>query len=174
MEIPINNFSYSSVNGPGYRFVIWVQGCKLNCKGCFNPETHSYNGSISVDIKNIALEINSNPLIVGITITGGEPLDYSIELIELMKLIKPSLTSIIYTGYTVKEIVKKVNKVKLIKSVDLVLAGRYNSKLEHPYIGKKIINITGRVDYNYFMPKTKIEYSINQDKVTKKGIFKTT
>jgi len=173
MLLPINNTSYSTVNGPGYRYVLWVQGCKLNCKDCFNPETHSYNVATIMDIKNIASEINSNPLIDGITISGGEPLDYSIELICLLKLIKQSLTTIIFTGYTIKEIAKDSVKLKLIKNVDLVLSGRFNNKLEHPYLGKKIMNVTGRVDYNYFLPKTIIEYSIDQNKVTKTGIFKT-
>ena len=173
MLLPLNNTSYSTVNGPGYRFVLWVQGCKLNCKGCFNPETHSYLSATSNNIESIASEINSNPLIDGVTISGGEPLDYAIELIELMKMIKPSLTSVIFTGYTIKEIVKDVNKVKLIKSVDMVLAGRYNNKFQHPYLGKKLLNITGRVDSGYFLPKTSIEYSINLNKVTKTGIFKT-
>ena len=132
MLLPINNTSYSTVNGPGYRYVLWVQGCKLNCKGCFNPETHSYNVATTMDIKNIASEINSNPLIDGITISGGEPLDYSIELIGLLKLIKQSLTTIIFTGYTIKEIAKDSEKLKLIKNVDLVLSGRFNNKLEHP------------------------------------------
>lgn len=171
MILPINNISYSTVNGPGYRFVLWVQGCKLNCKGCFNPETHSYSRTTSMDINNIASEINSNPLTDGITISGGEPLDYAIELIELMKLISPRLTSIIFTGYTIKEIIKDDSKIKLIKSVDIVLAGRFNNKIEHPYLGKKLLNITGRVDNSYFLPKTRIEYSINQNKVTKTGIF---
>jgi len=173
MLLPINNTSYSTVNGPGYRYVLWVQGCKLNCKGCFNPETHSYNVATTMDIKNIASAINSNPLIDGITISGGEPLDYSIELIGLLKLIKQSLTSIIFTGYTIKEIAKDSVKLKLVKNVDLVLSGRFNNKLEHPYLGKKIMNVTGRVDYNYFIPKINIEYSIDQSKVTKTGIFKT-
>jgi anaerobic ribonucleoside-triphosphate reductase activating protein len=173
MSIPINNTSYSTVNGPGYRYVLWVQGCKLNCKGCFNPETHSYNFTTTQDIEDIAIEINSNPLIDGITISGGEPLDYSIELIGLLKLIKKSLTTIIFTGYTIKEITKDSEKLKLIKKVDLVLSGRFNNKLAHPYLGKKIMNITGRVDYKYFMPKTTFEYSIGQSKVTKTGIFKT-
>jgi anaerobic ribonucleoside-triphosphate reductase activating protein len=172
MSIPINNTSYSTVNGPGYRYVLWVQGCKLNCEGCFNPQTHSYNTTSITDIEDIAIEINSNPLIDGITISGGEPLDYSIELISLLKLISKSLTTIIFTGYTIKEITKDPEKLKLIKNVDLVLSGRYNNKLEHPYLGKKIMNITGRVDYNYFIPKTSIEYSIYQSKVTKTGIFK--
>jgi anaerobic ribonucleoside-triphosphate reductase activating protein len=173
MLLPINNISYSTVNGPGYRYVLWVQGCKLNCKDCFNPETHSYNSETSKDIKNIASEINSNSLIEGVTISGGEPLDYAIELIELIKMIKPGLTSVIFTGYTIKEIVKDVDKLNLIKSVDLVIAGRYNNKLEHPYLGKKILNISGRVDNSYFLPKTRIEYSINLNKVTKTGIFNT-
>ena len=173
MLLPINNTSYSTVNGPGYRYVLWVQGCKLNCKDCFNPETHSYNVATTMDIENIASEINSNPLIDGITISGGEPLDYSIELIGLLKMIKQTLTTIIFTGYTVKEIAKDSKKLKLVKNVDLVLSGRYNNKLEHPFLNKKILNITGRIDYNYFKPKTRIEYSINKDKVTKTGIFKT-
>ena len=138
----------------------------------YNPETHLSNFSTTMDIENIVSEINSNPLIEGITISGGEPLDYSIELIGLLKLIKQSMTTIIFTGYTIKEITKDTEKLKLIKNVDLVLSGRYNNKLEHPYLGKKIMNITGRIDYNYFMPKTNIEYSINQSKVTKTGIFK--
>jgi hypothetical protein len=83
------------------------------------------------------------------------------------------LTTIIFTGYTIKEIAKDSVKLKLIKNVDLVLSGRFNNKLEHPYLGKKIMNVTGRVDYNYFLPKTIIEYSIDQNKVTKTGIFKT-
>jgi hypothetical protein len=54
-----------------------------------------------------------------------------------------------------------------------VLSGRYNQKAEHPFLNKKVLNITGRIDFNYFKPKTRIEYSINKDKVTKTGIFKT-
>jgi|688.fasta_scaffold17176_2 anaerobic ribonucleoside-triphosphate reductase activating protein len=173
MLIPINNISYSTVNGPGYRYVIWVQGCKLNCKGCFNPETHSNDGTTKIDIGVIANEINSNPTIEGITISGGEPLDYAKELIELIKLINPTLTSIIFTGYTIKEIIKDIYKTELIKKIDLVLSGRYNQKAEHPFLNKKVLNITGRIDFNYFKPKTRIEYSINKDKVTKTGIFKT-
>jgi anaerobic ribonucleoside-triphosphate reductase activating protein len=174
MKLPINNTSYSTVNGPGYRYVIWVQGCKLNCKGCFNPETHSYDGVDSaIDIAVLALEINSNPKIEGITISGGEPLNYAKELKALLKLINPTLTSIIFTGYTLKEIMNDVYKTELIKTVDLVLSGRYNQKAEHPFLNKKVLNVTGRVDYNYFKPKTRIEYSINKDKVTKTGIFKT-
>jgi anaerobic ribonucleoside-triphosphate reductase activating protein len=173
MLIPINNTSYSTVNGPGYRFVLWVQGCQLNCKGCFNAETHSYDGGSRIDIGVLATEINSNPTIEGITISGGEPLDYARELIELLKLINPTMTSIIFTGYTLKEIIKNVYKTELIKRVDLVISGRYNQKTEHPFLNKKVLNITGRVDYNYFIPKTRIEYSINKEKVTKTGIFKT-
>ena len=54
MLLPINNTSFSTVNGPGYRYVIWVQGCKLNCKGFFNPETHLSNFSTTMDIENIS------------------------------------------------------------------------------------------------------------------------
>jgi organic radical activating enzyme len=172
MKLPIHHIGFSSVNGPGLRYVIWVQGCKLNCKGCFNPETHSIDNSNFVQIEQIVSEINSRSDIEGITISGGEPLDYPSQLMRLLSMINPAMTSIIYTGYTVKEIIKDVNKAKLVKCVDLVLSGRYNQNFDHAYSNKKILNITGRVDYRYFNPKTLIEYSVNQDSVTISGIFK--
>ncbi len=43
----------SIVDGPGLRMVIWTQGCKHNCKGCHNPQTHSLTKGYEVDTKEI-------------------------------------------------------------------------------------------------------------------------
>ena len=64
----------SRANGPGLRAVIWVQGCSLDCPGCFNPETHSPTGGelVSIDALYRRIVALKAPTIEGITISGGE------------------------------------------------------------------------------------------------------
>lgn len=57
----------SIVDGPGIRLVVFAQGCKHNCPGCHNPETHSFDGGKLVDIEFIMESIHKNPLLDGIT-----------------------------------------------------------------------------------------------------------
>ena len=63
----------SIVDGPGLRFVVFVQGCTHNCKGCHNPDTHDINGGKIVDTDYILEKFYENPLLDGITLSGGEP-----------------------------------------------------------------------------------------------------
>lgn len=65
----------SIVDGPGIRLVVFTQGCKHNCLGCHNPETHSFNGGKIIDIDSIIEMVKSNPLLDGITLSGGEPFE---------------------------------------------------------------------------------------------------
>lgn len=172
MLLPIHNISHSRINGPGNRLVIWVQGCKFHCKGCFNPETHPYTKGHLVEIDELAEMINGDKEIEGITISGGEPLDYPKQLEALLYKIKNSLTSIIYSGFTVEEISQNESLKKLIKMSDLAIVGRYDDTLPHPYLGKKFINSTNRVDIEYFQLRHIVEYTLNGNKMTKTGIFK--
>lgn len=172
MMIPIHNISYSRINGPGNRIVIWVQGCPLRCVGCFNPKTHSFVTKTEMRVIDLVKQINSNNAIEGITISGGEPLLYPQALIELLNNIDKNITKILYSGYTVEEIIADELKSRVLKFVDLAIVGRYDKKLTHPYLGKKFLNITGKIDLNSFLPKFQVEYFINNDKVTKSGIFK--
>lgn len=138
----------SGSNGPGNRSVIWLQGCSLNCRGCWNPLTHSH-GQPNTSIFDLATWVIDNPVIEGITISGGEPFQQAPALELLLAIIKdarPKLTVGIYTGYTLKEL--QENKFswyssaydrlipgdeKLLKSilkqVDFLVAGRYNEDL---------------------------------------------
>ena len=63
----------SIVDGPGLRMVIWTQGCKHNCKGCHNPQTHSLTKGYEVDTKEVIYKMASLKLQQGITLSGGEP-----------------------------------------------------------------------------------------------------
>jgi len=90
-------------NGPGVRLGIWVQGCSKNCPGCCNPETHDYSKGEEIRTAEIvSLILEHRKEIEGISISGGEPLDQSEELLELLKYVreKTDLSIIIWTGYT--------------------------------------------------------------------------
>ena len=65
----------SIVDGPGIRYVVFAQGCKHNCKGCHNPHTHSFEGGSIVEVDSIISEMKRNPLLDGITLSGGEPFE---------------------------------------------------------------------------------------------------
>lgn len=172
MLLPINNICHSRINGPGNRLVIWVQGCKFNCKGCFNPETHPYTKEHLVDVADLVRMINEDKKIEGITISGGEPLDYSKQMLQLLAHIKPHITTIIYSGYHYDEIIANKGLLDVIKLADVSIIGRYDSSLPHPYFGKKFVLTSNRIDINYFKPNQIVEFVVGKRIITKTGIFK--
>lgn len=125
-----------------------------------------------MDIDELAMLINSDTDIEGITLSGGEPLDFPIQLKELFRRVADRLTIIIFSGYMIHEIQRSPILLSVVKMADLSIIGRYDERLEHPYYGKKFIISRGRIDVNYFKPKVAVEYSINHKIVTKTGIFK--
>jgi anaerobic ribonucleoside-triphosphate reductase activating protein len=63
----------SIVDGPGIRMVIFAQGCPHRCKGCHNPETHDFEGGYLMSLEDIVQLPSRNPLLDGVTFSGGEP-----------------------------------------------------------------------------------------------------
>ena len=61
----------SIVDGPGLRFVLFTQGCPHGCKGCHNPETHSLEGGFIRDVDELLAVYDENPLLAGVTFSGG-------------------------------------------------------------------------------------------------------
>ena len=125
-----------------------------------------------MDIDELAMLINSDTNIEGITLSGGEPLDYATQLSELFGKLSERMTIIIFTGYMLHEIQCSPLLISVVKMADISIAGRYDERLDHPYYGKKFIVSRGRIDVNYFKPKIVVEYSINNKSVTKTGIFR--
>mgnify|MGYP000252483584 CR=1 FL=1 len=69
--------SMGTVDGPGIRFVVFVQGCPMRCAYCHNPDTWSVNGGTMVTVEHLMDEFQSNHEFYrsgGITVSGGEPL----------------------------------------------------------------------------------------------------
>jgi len=63
----------STVNGPGTRAVVWVQGCPIRCEGCFNTDFWSFTPKIQVPVDQLAEKIGALENIDGVTFSGGEP-----------------------------------------------------------------------------------------------------
>ena len=119
----------SIVDGPGIRMVVFTQGCKHNCKGCHNPESHSFTGGYLMDIEEILEEIKSNPLLDGITLSGGEPFEQWQACSELARGVKElGLSVVSYTGYTFEEILKVDGFRKLLLQTDTLIDGKYEEE----------------------------------------------
>lgn len=122
----INN--NSNIYGFGNSFVIWTQGCKLRCKGCWNYSMHSFEGGEEISLEDIISKIKdsiSKYSINNVTILGGEPLDQLEETIKLMHLIKElNIGIILYTGYE-KEEIENSSKKRVISYADILISGRY-------------------------------------------------
>ncbi len=95
----------SIVDGPGIRFTIFVQGCPHHCKGCHNPQTHPFDGGTLTETDALLKRIKANPLLDGVTFSGGEPFCQAQALAELGTQIRAlGLNVITYTGYTFEEL----------------------------------------------------------------------
>lgn len=118
----------SIVDGPGIRYVVFTQGCNHNCKGCHNPESHSFTGGKIVKIKDLVKNIIDNPLLKGVTLSGGEPfeqVDACISLIDEVKKYNDRLDFLAYSGYYIEEILKDKEKSRLLNKLDYLVDGPY-------------------------------------------------
>lgn len=120
----------SLVNGPGMRKVIYAQGCKHNCKGCFNTHTHSFDLGLMWDINDLVRTVINDPIIRGVTFSGGDPLEQPEEfgiIAKKIKTAKPKLNIWCYTGYTIEYILDHLNKYKLLlENIDVLVDGKYD------------------------------------------------
>ena len=127
----------STVDGDGWRYVIFAQGCSHNCLGCHNPSTHDFNAGVDMDETEIIEQIFENPLIEGITLSGGDPFFQAKELTMICCAVKTAeLTVWAYTGFTFekfldfingKETDSRINKdmINLLNYIDVVVDGPF-------------------------------------------------
>ena len=120
----------SFVDGPGIRMTIFTQGCHHNCPGCQNPQTHDFNGGHFIDIDEILEMIEENPLLDGITFSGGDPMDQAAALIPLAREIKErGLNLVIFTGYTYERLMdlapERPDMFELLTFADILIDGPF-------------------------------------------------
>ena len=118
----------SIVDGPGLRFVVFVQGCPHHCPGCHNPQSHDFSGGQLYPVERILDEICKNPMIHGVTFSGGEPFCQPGPLAELAKKVhQRGLDVMVYSGWTLEELQAMENPQvhALLEQADYLVDGPF-------------------------------------------------
>lgn len=123
-------YKQSIVDGPGLRFAIFCQGCAHNCPGCHNPETHDFAGGYDCSHDRIMEEISKNPLLDGVTFSGGDPVYQAEAFYRLALRIKEKgLNILLYTGFTYEELLERTKEDpfvgQLLNTVDYLIDGLF-------------------------------------------------
>ena len=133
----------SIVDGPGYRLAVFVQGCPHGCPGCHNPGTHDPAGGFLSDTAQIIAQMGRNPLVRGVTLTGGEPMMQAGALCEIARAAREKGLNVwCYTGFTLEALLREndPDRMRLLGLVDVLVDGPYlfrERSLDLLYCGSK-------------------------------------
>lgn len=120
---------YESIaDGPGFRMVLWTQGCKMKCPGCHNPETHDVCGGKEYNIEDILLGLKANcKHHQGLTLSGGDPFLQPLQCREIARYAKQELGLNIwaYCGMTFEQLIEDPDKFELLKECDVLVDGPF-------------------------------------------------
>ena len=151
----------SIVDGPGIRMTVFFQGCSHGCKGCFNKETWDFNGGHYCDVEDIYKAAMNNPLLDGITLSGGDPIYQVKGALELVKLFENTpLNIFVYTGFTFEELleISKNNEdlQAFLEKIDYLVDGKFD-------ITKKDISLRFRGSSNQRI--INVKQSLKENKI---------
>lgn len=120
----------SIVDGPGIRYAIFTQGCPFHCDGCHNPQAQSLSGGLEVKLAVLYKEIKANPLITGVTYSGGEPFIQTRPLAAFAEILRAEGYNLwSYSGYTWDKLVNDPMRKKLLTELDVVVDGPFVRRL---------------------------------------------
>ena len=144
MEIRLAGLEPESiVDGPGFRFAIFTQGCPHACPGCHNPQTHDFSGGHLADTDDVIAHLGKNPLVRGLTLSGGEPMMQPEPLYLIAKAAKEKGMNVwCYTGFTLEELLRenRADRMRLLSAVDVLVDGPFilaQRTLEKRFRGSK-------------------------------------
>lgn len=129
----------SCAEGPGWRAVVWVQGCAILCKGCCNPHLLPFVDNQWISVDDLAQRIITSPDIEGVTFLGGEPIAQAWALGKVAQQVQAAGLSVtVFSGYTYEELMQLPHAHYLLAYTDLLLAGpfiqeQYTDK--QPWVG---------------------------------------
>ncbi len=142
MQIRLHRFlAKTSVEGPGTRACLWVQGCSIGCPGCFNPSTWRADGGRVVEVSDLLDGIVRTDGLEGVTLLGGEPFDQAPALAALArKLQEADLSVMTFSGYEfeVLRCEERPGWGELLATTDLLVDGPFVSSLpdhQRPWVG---------------------------------------
>jgi anaerobic ribonucleoside-triphosphate reductase activating protein len=115
----------SRANGPGERFVLWVQGCALACPGCWNPDTWTTAPRALLSADELCDLVLGTTGIEGVTFTGGEPFQQARLLAPVAERLRAAGLSVMtFTGHELDEL-RGTAAHALLAACDIVVTGRF-------------------------------------------------
>ena len=133
----------SIVDGPGFRMAVFAQGCHIHCPGCHNSETHDPDGGREADTEDMIARMRQNPLLDGITLSGGEPFCQPEACRALAEAARDLGLSVwCYTGYTWEKLMQEADpaRLALLDAVDVLVDGPFilaQKSLELKFCGSR-------------------------------------
>ncbi len=153
-------YNETIADGEGFRYSIYLSGCRHCCKGCHNPDSWNYeSGSLLTEdwLNKIVDEINNNPLLDGITFSGGDPFFYPQSFLQLLKIMKAKTGKNIwcYTGYTYEQLMVRDELKSCLGYIDVLVDGRFVREMYDPSLSfrgstnQRIIKLEKTLDHSF-------------------------
>ena len=117
----------SITDGPGIRLAVFVQGCPHGCEGCHNPHTHPFEGGTPYTVDALIQLLDKNPLLSGVTLSGGEPFCQASALLPFADAVRArGLELASYSGFTFEEIIQSGgDMLELLSKCHVLVDGRF-------------------------------------------------
>ena len=120
----------SFTDGPGVRFALFVQGCPHHCPGCHNPQTHDFAGGSETTVSALLTALDEDPLVSGLTLSGGEPFCQAGACAELARAAHARGKDVwTWSGWTYEQLREKAERepevAELLRQTDVLVDGPY-------------------------------------------------
>ena len=118
----------SIVDGPGFRFVCFVQGCPHHCPGCHNPDSHDFDAGTEMTTDEVIKKMRSNPLTDGLTLSGGEPFAQAEDCLAIARAAhEHGLNVWCYSGWTYDHLLTEGSDAQkaLLRELDVLVDGPF-------------------------------------------------
>ena len=119
---------FETHDGDGIRTTLFFKGCPLRCLWCHNPESHPFTGGRPLTVDEVLDAFLENPLLAGVTFSGGEPFCQAAALVPIARQIHAQGKNVVtFTGYTYDALRERhdPDTDALLMETDILIDGPY-------------------------------------------------